>query len=110
MFSGSLKQLSKGVEVKKKINYKICRIKLVYTGEKTLTGGRIKLLDKHLRNETFMCTYGDGVSNVNISKLVKFHKKHGKKCSTTRIFWIKTCGRRKFGCSQNCLKKLFNLS
>ncbi len=89
----SLKQLSNGVEVKKKINDKICRIKLVYTGEKTLTGGRIKLLDKHLRDETFMCTYGDGVSNVNISKLVKFHKKHGKLVTVTAVRPMSRFGR-----------------
>ena len=89
----SLKDLKNGVEVKKKINNKVCRIKLVYTGKKTLTGGRIKLLNKHLRNETFMCTYGDGVSNVNINKLVKFHKKHGKLATVTAVRPMSRFGR-----------------
>ncbi|MDC3043609.1 sugar phosphate nucleotidyltransferase [Candidatus Pelagibacter sp.] len=89
----SLKDLKNGVEVKKKINNKVCRIKLVYTGKKTLTGGRIKLLNKHLRNETFMCTYGDGVSNININKLVKFHKKHGKLVTVTAVRPMSRFGR-----------------
>tara|TARA_B100000989_G_C19517192_1_gene462252 strand:- start:1210 stop:1962 length:753 start_codon:yes stop_codon:yes gene_type:complete len=89
----SLKVLKNGVEVKKKINNKICNIKFVYTGEKTLTGGRIKLLDKHLKNGTFMCTYGDGVSNVNINKLVKFHKKHGKLVTVTAVRPMSRFGR-----------------
>ena len=89
----SLKDLKNGVEVKKKINNKICSIKLVYTGKNTLTGGRIKLLNKHLKNETFMCTYGDGVSNVNINKLVKFHKKHGKLVTVTAVRPMSRFGR-----------------
>ncbi|MDA9650312.1 sugar phosphate nucleotidyltransferase [Candidatus Pelagibacter sp.] len=89
----SLKHLRNGLEVKKKINNKICSIKLVYTGKKTLTGGRIKLLNKHLRNGTFMCTYGDGVSNVNINKLVKFHKKHGKLVTVTAVRPMSRFGR-----------------
>ena len=40
-----------------------------------MTGGRLKRLEKHLKDQTFLLTYGDGVSNVNIKKLVKFHKK-----------------------------------
>ena len=89
----SLKDLKNGVEVKKKINNKICSIKLVYTGKKTMTGGRIKLLDKHLRNETFMCTYGDGVSNVDINKLVRFHKRHGKLATVTAVRPMSRFGR-----------------
>jgi glucose-1-phosphate cytidylyltransferase len=89
----SLKHLRNGIEVKKKINNKICSIKLVYTGKKTLTGGRIKLLNKHLRNGTFMCTYGDGVSNVNINKLVKFHKKYGKLATVTAVRPMSRFGR-----------------
>ena len=50
-------------------------IKLVDTGKNTMTGGRLKRLKKYLGNETFMMTYGDGLSNVNLKKLLKFHKK-----------------------------------
>ena len=58
-----------------------CRVKVVDTGINTMTGGRLKRLEKYLKNETFMLTYGDGLSNVNLKKLLNFHKKH-KKIST----------------------------
>jgi len=48
------------------------------TGETTLTGGRIKKIEKYINEDNFMVTYGDGVSNININKLVEFHKKEGK--------------------------------
>ena len=51
------------------------KINIVNTGQKTMTGGRIKKLKKFLKNETFLLTYGDGLSNVNLKKLVRFHKK-----------------------------------
>ena len=50
-------------------------IKLINTGLKTMTGGRLKRLSKLLLDKTFLMTYGDGVSNVNIKNLIKFHKK-----------------------------------
>lgn len=50
------------------------KIKIVNTGQKTMTGGRLKRLKKYLKNEPFLLTYGDGLSNINIKKLVKFHK------------------------------------
>ena len=49
---------------------------LIDTGLKTMTGGRLKRLSKYLKDETFLATYGDGISNINLSKLVKFHKNH----------------------------------
>ncbi len=52
------------------------RVELVNTGLKTMTGGRIKRLKKYLNKDRFMLTYGDGISNVNIKKLVKFHIKN----------------------------------
>ena len=52
------------------------KINIIDTGQKTMTGGRLKRLKKYLEKETFMMTYGDGLSNINISKLVKFHKKN----------------------------------
>ena len=67
-------------------NRKICTITLVYTGEKTLTGGRIKRIKKFLnKNENFMFTYGDGVSNINLKKLERFHKKHNKLITVTAV-------------------------
>ena len=58
---------------KKKFKVKI-NIKLVDTGLKTMTGGRLKRLKKYLKKETFMMTYGDGISDVNLKKLLKFHR------------------------------------
>jgi len=50
------------------------RVTLVDTGENTMTGGRLKRVREHIGNDTFCFTYGDGVSNVNITELVNFHK------------------------------------
>lgn len=50
------------------------RVTLVDTGEKSMTGGRLKRVREHIGNETFCFTYGDGVSNIDISKLIEFHK------------------------------------
>lgn len=61
------------------------RITLVDTGLNTMTGGRIKRAQKYIGNETFMLTYGDGVSDINISKLLEFHKSHGKSMTLTAI-------------------------
>ena len=58
--------------LKKKFNWKI---NLINTGKNTMTGGRLKRLKKYLKNETFMMTYGDGLSNINLKKLIRFHKK-----------------------------------
>jgi glucose-1-phosphate cytidylyltransferase len=50
------------------------RVTLVNTGDETMTGGRLKKVREHIGNETFCFTYGDGVSNINITELVKFHQ------------------------------------
>ena len=60
------------------------KINCIFTGKKTMTGGRIKKLDKYL-DKTFIATYGDGLSSVNISKLVKFHKKKKKLVTVTAV-------------------------
>ena len=60
---------------KKNLSWKI---NLIDTGLNTMTGGRLKKLKKYLGKETFLMTYGDGVSKVNLDKLVKFHKKNKK--------------------------------
>lgn len=59
------------------------RVTLVDTGLMTMTGGRLKRVKEYLNNETFMFTYGDGVSNVNINDLVNYHQKHGKLVTVT---------------------------
>lgn len=61
------------------------KVTLVDTGLNTMTGGRIKRIKKYIGNETFMLTYGDGVSNVDINKLVEFHKQQGKIATLTAI-------------------------
>lgn len=58
-----------------KKNYLNLNIKVINTGINTMTGGRIKCLKKHLK-ETFMLTYGDGLCDVNLEKLLKFHKQN----------------------------------
>ena len=60
-------------------------INLVDTGLKTMTGGRLKRLKKMLGNETFLMTYGDGLSDVNLSKLLKFHKTNKKLVTLTAV-------------------------
>ena len=54
------------------------KINLIETGIKTMTGGRIKKLNKYLDEEDFFMTYGDGLSDVNLKKLLEFHKKNKK--------------------------------
>jgi glucose-1-phosphate cytidylyltransferase len=60
-------------------------IELIDTGAATLTGGRIKRLAPYVGNETFMLTWGDGVSDVDINNLVAFHRAHGKLATMTAV-------------------------
>jgi len=62
----------------KNLKDKKFNIHLINTGLKTMTGGRLKRLEKFLKGETFLATYGDGLSNININKLVEFHNKNKK--------------------------------
>ena len=59
-------------------------VNIINTGKSTMTGGRLKRL-KHYLNETFLMTYGDGLSNVNINKLIKFHNKNKKMVTLTAV-------------------------
>jgi glucose-1-phosphate cytidylyltransferase len=61
------------------------RVTLVDTGPDTMTGGRLKRVRDYVGDETFCFTYGDGVADLDIAKLVKFHKSHGKKATVTAI-------------------------
>ncbi|MDD3048717.1 MAG: glucose-1-phosphate cytidylyltransferase [Bacilli bacterium] len=61
------------------------KITLIDTGLNTMTGGRVKRIQKYVGNETFMLTYGDGVCDINIKDLVKFHKQHKKIATITAI-------------------------
>jgi glucose-1-phosphate cytidylyltransferase len=62
------------------------RVTLVDTGEDTLTGGRLKRVFNHIKDETEFCfTYGDGVSDIDINALVTFHRTHGKLATVTAV-------------------------
>jgi len=60
-------------------------VTLVDTGLKTMTGGRVKRIEKFIDTETFMVTYGDGLANININELVAFHQGHGKLATLTAV-------------------------
>lgn len=55
------------------------------TGASTQTGGRIKRIKKYVGDETFLCTYGDGIADVDVKKLIEFHKSHGKIATVTAV-------------------------
>ena len=61
------------------------KVTLVDTGLKTMTGGRIKRLQQFIGNQPFMLTYGDGVADINIDELLKFHQSHGKMVTLTTV-------------------------
>jgi glucose-1-phosphate cytidylyltransferase len=61
------------------------KVTIVDTGYNTMTGGRIKRIQKYVGNEPFFMTYGDGVCDVNINKLLEFHKSHGKMATLTAV-------------------------
>lgn len=61
------------------------KVTLVDTGLHTMTGGRVKRVQKYVGNETFMFTYGDGVSSLNIADVLKFHQEHGKMVTMTAV-------------------------
>jgi glucose-1-phosphate cytidylyltransferase len=60
-------------------------ITLVDTGLSTMTGGRIKRVKKHIGNETFLLTYGDGVADVNVQESLAYHQQSGKLCTVTAV-------------------------
>lgn len=61
------------------------RVTLAETGLDTMTGGRIKRIERHIDEDTFMVTYGDGLSDVNVADLVEFHRSHGKLATVTTV-------------------------
>ena len=62
------------------------KVTIVDTGLETMTGGRIKRIQKYIGNETFMMTYGDGVSDINLAELMAFHQRHKKMATLTTVF------------------------
>ncbi len=69
----------------KKKKIKKCKINIVDTGLNTMTGGRLKRLSRYLKKDTFLMTYGDWLSNVNLKSLIKFHKKKKKLMTLTAV-------------------------
>ncbi len=61
------------------------KVGLFDTGVNAMTGGRLKRLEPLLRDDTFMCTYGDGLSDVDIGALVRFHRAHGRLATVTAV-------------------------
>ena len=68
------------------------KVTLVQTGVDSMTGGRVKRMQKYIGNETFLLTYGDGVSNINIAELLKFHRSHGKMVTVSAVHPIARVG------------------
>ncbi len=87
VFQNYFKKFKKnGISFKTKIFKKSCNVTILKTGLKTLTGGRLKRVSKYLsENEDFMFTYGDGLSDVNLQKLLSFHKKTNKLITVTAV-------------------------
>jgi len=77
--------LSTGIVEPHQVDDTDWKVTLVDTGLKTMTGGRIKRLQKFIGNQPFMLTYGDGVADINIDELLKFHKSHGKMVTLTTV-------------------------
>jgi len=77
----------RGKIIKKFFNKKFFdwNINFIETGKNTMTGGRLKRLKKYIGKETFMMTYGDGLSNLNLKKLLRFHKKNKKLVTLTAV-------------------------
>ena len=68
------------------------RVTLAETGLETMTGCRLARVQRHLRNETFLCTYGDGLCDVDLDKLLAFHRSHGRLATVTSVRTISRFG------------------
>ena len=77
ILSGELKIL--------KTNVKPWNVTIIDTGFDTMTGGRLGRIKDFVKNETFLMTYGDGVSDIDITDTINFHKSHGKKATVTAV-------------------------
>jgi glucose-1-phosphate cytidylyltransferase len=71
------------------------KVTIIDTGENTMTGGRLKRVKEYIKDETFCMTYGDGVSDVNLTELINFHKSCGKLATLTGV-----CPPQRFGTLQ----------
>src|SRR5262245_37253436 len=85
MSSNFMVRLGSGDVLRENLNKEDWVVHLVDTGLPTNTGGRMKRLADRIGKDTFMMTYGDGVSNVNLTELYRFHRKHGKLATVTAV-------------------------
>ena len=76
---------TKNVEIHRTHDERGWKVTLVDTGENAMTGARVKRIQQHIDAEHFMLTYGDGVIDLDINKLVEFHKSHGKVATVTGV-------------------------
>jgi glucose-1-phosphate cytidylyltransferase len=81
----SFSKSQKKITITCKIDNKICNVTLLPTGLNTMTGGRLKKVSNFIKDKNFLFTYGDGLSNVNLKKLIKFHLKHKKLMTVTAV-------------------------
>jgi glucose-1-phosphate cytidylyltransferase len=93
-FTISLAQGKRSIQVhpnntKEELNWEVT---LAETGEKAMTGARIKKIERYIDSDYFLATYGDGVANVNLDKLIAFHKSHGKLATITGVSPISRFG------------------
>ena len=77
--------LQTGVDTPHQLDEVDWKVTLVGTGLNTMTGGRVKRMKPYIGNETFLLTYGDGLSNVNLDALINFHKSHGKMVTVSAV-------------------------
>ncbi|MBU2530941.1 MAG: glucose-1-phosphate cytidylyltransferase [Elusimicrobia bacterium] len=82
------------------------KVTLIDTGLDTMTGGRVKRIQKYIGNKPFLLTYGDGVADVDLKKLVKFHKESGKYATVTTIQPLGRFGALKLDKNDNVLSFL----
>lgn len=79
------------------------KVTLVDTGLHTMTGGRVKRIEKYINNETFMLTYGDGVSDINVCELLEFHRSHNKIATLTAVSVGQRFGVLDISCNQEVI-------
>lgn len=77
--------LASGIVTPHQVNAVDWNVTLVDTGEKSMTGGRVKRLQKFVGNETCMLTYGDGLADIDLDKLLSFHRSHGKLVTVSAV-------------------------
>lgn len=84
-FTIELGNRNKHIEIHSNLSEEDWHITLADTGDKTLKGARLKRVEKYVDDEQFMVTYGDGVANIDIKDLLKFHQSHGKLSTLTGV-------------------------